>query len=164
MLLAVSIPLLGFASVSTLTAQFFPGTDRDQMYLRVEMPRSAGIEATLELVRQLDEELRAEPLIRRVDWSVGESPPAFYYNLRSNKRNAPGWAEGMVLTRDENQTNALIRRLQKKFDRKYPQAQILVLGIDQGPPVDAPLEVVLYGPTHTLRRENTDNACKSSQT
>ena len=151
-LLAASIPLLGFASVSTLTAQFFPGTDRDQMYLRVEMPRSAGIEATLELVRQLDEELRAEPLIRRVDWSVGESPPAFYYNLRSNKRNAPGWAEGMVLTRDENQTNALIRRLQKNFDRKYPQAQILVLGIDQGPPVDAPLEVVLYGPnTHTLR-------------
>lgn len=151
-LLAASIPLLGFASVSTLTAQFFPGTDRDQMYLRVKMPRSAGIEATLELVRQLDDDLRAEPLIRRIDWSVGESPPAFYYNLRSNKRNAPGWAEGMVLTRDENQTNALIRRLQKNFDRKYPQAQILVLGIDQGPPVDAPLEVVLYGPnTHTLR-------------
>ncbi len=151
-LLAASIPLLGFASVSTLTAQFFPGTDRDQMYLRVEMPRIAGIEATLELVRQLDEDLRAEPLIRRVDWSVGESPPAFYYNLRSNKRNTPGWAEGMVLTRDENQTNALIRRLQKNFDREYPQAQILVLGIDQGPPVDAPLEVVLYGPnTSTLR-------------
>ena len=58
----------------------------------------------------------------------------------------------MVLTRDENQTNALIRRLQKDFDRKYPLAQILVLGIYQGPPVDAPLEVILYGPnTHTLR-------------
>jgi len=138
--------------VSTLTAQFFPGTDRDQLYLRVEMPKSAGIESTLELVRKLDEDLRAEPLIRRVDWSVGESPPAFYYNLRSNKRNAPGWAEAMVLTRDENETNALIRQLQDDFDRKYPQAQILVLGIDQGPPVDAPLEVVLYGPnTHTLR-------------
>lgn len=151
-LLAASIPLLGFTSVSTLTAQFFPGTDRDQLYLRVEMPKSAGIESTLELVRKLDEDLRAEPLIRRVDWSVGESPPAFYYNLRSNKRNAPGWAEAMVLTRDENETNALIRQLQDDFDRKYPQAQILVLGIDQGPPVDAPLEVVLYGPnTHTLR-------------
>ena len=151
-LLAASIPLLGFASVSTLTAQFFPGTDRDQLYLRVEMPKSAGIESTLELVRKLDDDLKAEPLIRRVDWSVGESPPAFYYNLRSNKRNAPDWAEGMVLTRDEDQTNALIRRLQKDFDRKYPLAQILVLGIDQGPPVDAPLEVILYGPnTHTLR-------------
>lgn len=150
--LAASIPLLGFASVSTLTAQFFPGTDRDQIYLRVEMPKSAGIESTLELVRKIDNDLRAEPLIRRVDWSVGESPPAFYYNLRSNKRNAPDWAESMVLTRDENKTNALIRRLQRDFDRKYPQAQIIVLGIDQGPPVDAPLEVILYGPnTHTLR-------------
>lgn len=151
-LLAAAIPLLGFVSVSTLTAQFFPGTDRDQLYLRVEMPKSAGIESTLELVRKLDEDLRAQPLVRRVDWSVGESPPAFYYNLRSSKRNAPGWAEAMVLTRDENKTNALIRNLQADFDRKYPQAQILVLGIDQGPPVDAPLELLLYGPnTHTLR-------------
>ena len=56
------------------------------------MPKSAGIESTLELVRKLDEDLGAEPLIRRVDWSGGESPPAFYYILRSNKRNAPGWA------------------------------------------------------------------------
>ncbi len=151
-LLASALPLLGFASLSTLTGQFFPGTDRDQMYLRVEMPKSAGIESTLELVRKLDADLRAEPLVRRSDWSVGESPPAFYYNLRSNKRDAPDWAEGMVLTRDENQTNALIRRLQRDFDKNYPEAQIIVSGIDQGPPVDAPLEIIIYGPnTHTLR-------------
>ena len=151
-LLALSLPLLGFASVSTLTAQFFPGTDRDQMYLRIEMPSSAGIEATRDLVRKVDADLRAEPLIRRVDWSIGESPPAFYYNLRLNKRDAPGWAESMVLTHDENQTNALIRRLQTELDRKYPEAQIVVLGIDQGPPVRAPLEVIVYGPsTDTLR-------------
>ena len=52
-----------------------------------------------------------------------------------------------MLTRDENQTDDLIRRLQKEVDREYPQAQILFAGIDQGPPVDAPLEVRLYGPS-----------------
>ena len=152
-LLAGSIPLLGFISSSTLTQQFFPGTDRDQLYLRVEMPQSVGIESTLAVSRAIDQKLRAESLIRRVDWTVGESPPAFYYNLRSNRQNIPGWAEAMVLTTDENKTDALIRRLQRELDRDFPQAQILVLGIDQGPPVYAPVEVVIYGPdTDTLKQ------------
>ncbi|MDB2316592.1 efflux RND transporter permease subunit [Luminiphilus sp.] len=151
-LIAGSIPVLGFVSAATLTNQFFPGTDRDQVYIRLDMPSTSGIEETLALVNNIDNDLQAEPLIRRVDWSVGESPPAFYYNLRSNRRNAPGWAEAMILTTDENQTNGLIRRLQTQFDRNYPEAQVIVLGIDQGPPVAAPLEVIVYGPnSHTLR-------------
>ena len=117
------------------------------------MPQSVGIESTMAVSRAIDQKLRAEPLIRRVDWTVGESPPAFYYNLRSNRQNIPGWAEAMVLTTDENKTDALIRRLQRELDRDFPQAQILVLGIDQGPPVDAPVEVVIYGPdTDTLKQ------------
>ncbi|GIS02417.1 MAG: hypothetical protein CM15mP103_09680 [Gammaproteobacteria bacterium] len=48
---------------------------------------------------------------------------------------------------DENQTDDLIRRLQKKVDREYPQGDSGGKGIDQGPPVEAPLEVRLYGPS-----------------
>jgi len=36
------------------------------------------------------------------------------------------------------------------MDRAFPQAQIIVRGIDQGPPVDAPLEIRLIGPSTTL--------------
>ncbi|MDG2163400.1 MAG: efflux RND transporter permease subunit, partial [Gammaproteobacteria bacterium] len=96
-LIAGSIPVLGFVSSATLTNQFFPGTDRDQVYIRLDMPSTSGIEETFALVNKIDKDLQAKPLIRRVDWSVGESPPAFYYNLRSNRRNAPGWAEAMIL-------------------------------------------------------------------
>ena len=63
------------------------------------------------------------------------------------QKGVPSWSRALVLTTDENQTDALIRRLQKEIDREYPQAQILVRGINQGPPVDAPLEVRLYGPS-----------------
>ena len=144
----------------------FPGTDRDQMYLRVEMPRSAGIEATLELVRQLDEDLRAEPLIRRVDWSSAKvRPPSTTTCAPTNEMHPAGRKDGAH--RDENQTNALIRRLQKNFDRKYPQAQILVLGIDQGRLSMRRLRSFFTVPIHTpcgYWANNLDNACKSSQT
>lgn len=144
--LALALPITGYLTVPTLTNQFFPGTDRDQFYLQITMPNSASIEDSLALAQKIDEDLRSEPLIRRVDWTVGESAPAFYYNLRSNKQGIPGFMEALVLTTDENLTDPLIRRLQKKLDQRYPQAQIIVRGIDQGPPVEAPLEVLVIGP------------------
>ncbi|MBN7798356.1 efflux RND transporter permease subunit [Parahaliea mediterranea] len=144
--LALALPLCGFLAFPTLTAQFFPGTDRDQMYLQVKLPDGRSIYDTERLVQDLDAKLRAEPLVRRVDWTLGESPPAFYYNMYRTKEGIPSWAEALVLTRDEDRTDDLIRRLQREVDREFPQARVIVRGIDQGPPVMAPLEVEIYGP------------------
>ena len=144
--LALYLPLTGFLSAGSLTNQFFPGTDRDQLYLQVTLPESASIEDTLALARQVDDDLARESLIRRVDWTVGESAPAFYYNLRSSKKARPAWAEALILTNDENATDELIIRLQRELDLHYPYAQIIVRGIDQGPPVEAPIELTVTGP------------------
>lgn len=151
--LALALPVAGFLSFPTLTAQFFPGTDRDQMVLKVTLAPGRSIVDTQRLVAELDAQLRQEPLIRRIDWTIGESPPQFYYNLVRNKEGIPGYAQAMVLTHDENRTDDLIRRLQKQLDAQYPEARILVLGIEQGPPVSAPLEIEVFGDNlETLRR------------
>jgi multidrug efflux pump subunit AcrB len=62
----------------------------------------------------------------------------------------PSWSRALVLTTDENQTDALTRRLQKKSIASSRRRRLLVRGIDQGPPVEAPLEVRLYRPQHRL--------------
>lgn len=144
--LALVLPITGFLSAPTLTNQFFPATDRDQFYIQITLPQGSDILETLSVVEALDDALHKEDLVRRVDWTVGESAPPFYYNLRSNKEGVPNWAEGLILTTDENKTDALIRRLQLEFDEAHPNAQIIVRGIDQGPPVEAPLEVEIKGP------------------
>lgn len=144
--LALSLPVTGFLAFPTLTAQFFPGTDRDQFYLQVKLADGRSIYDTAETVQRIDAQLRADPLIRRVDWSIGESAPAFYYNMYRFREGIPSWAEGLVLTRDENLTDQLIRRLQAELDEEFPNAQIIVRGIDQGPPVMAPLEIEVTGP------------------
>ncbi|WP_269473320.1 efflux RND transporter permease subunit [Kineobactrum salinum] len=151
--LALVLPLTGFLAYPTLTAQFFPGTDRDQLYLQVKLPDGRSIDDTTELVRRLDRQLRADPLIRRVDWSIGENAPAFYYNMLRTREGIPSWAEGLVLTTDPKQTDALIRRLQREVDAAFPEARIIVRGIEQGPPVMAPLEVELYGDNLEVLRQ-----------
>jgi multidrug efflux pump subunit AcrB len=146
MALALSLPLTGFFSAGALTNQFFPGTSRDQFYLQVTLPDSASIEDSLGLALAINNDLSAEPLVRRIEWSVGESAPAFYYNMRSNKKSTPNWLEALVLTHNDKKTDALIRRMQRELDRRYPAAQVIVRGIDQGPPVEAPIEVRVLGP------------------
>ncbi|MEE4660276.1 MAG: efflux RND transporter permease subunit [Halieaceae bacterium] len=150
--LALVLPLTGFASFSTLTAQFFPGTDRDQLYLQVKLPDGRSIEDTWRVAQAMDAALRDDELVRRVDWTVGESAPDFYYNMTASREGIASWAEALVLTHDAKATDDLIRALQADFDRRFPQARTVVRGIDQGPPVDAPLEIELYGPNlDTLR-------------
>ncbi|MEM8562373.1 MAG: efflux RND transporter permease subunit [Pseudomonadota bacterium] len=144
--LALVLPVAGFLAFPTLTAQFFPGTDRDQLYIQVKLPDGRSLQDTLAVARQMDTRLRGYDLVRRVDWMVGTSAPGFYYNMMRNKEGVASWAEAQVLTTDENQTDALIRTLQKEFDEVFPQARTVVRGIDQGPPVLAPLEIDLYGP------------------
>lgn len=154
--LAIALPLTGFLAFPTLTAQFFPGTDRDQFYIQVKLADGRSIYDTAETVRSLDKKLRNDPLVRRVDWSIGESAPAFYYNMYRFKEGIPTWAEALVLTHDENRTDDLIRRLQQELDREYPQARVIVRGIDQGPPVMAPIEIEVKGPNLEVLQELGD--------
>ncbi|HEY7776003.1 MAG TPA: efflux RND transporter permease subunit, partial [Kineobactrum sp.] len=151
--LALVLPVTGFLSFPTLTAQFFPGTDRDQMYLQVKLPDGRSMQDTATLVEQLDARLREDPLIRRVDWTMGESAPAFYYNMFRSRERMPSWAEALVLTHNARETDDLIRRLQREVDAAYPQARIIVRGIDQGPPVSAPLEIEIYGDNLDVLRD-----------
>jgi multidrug efflux pump subunit AcrB len=151
--LALSLPITGFLVFPTLTAQFFPGTDRDQLYIQVKEADGRSIFNTAETVKRIDDKLRGHPLIRRVDWSIGESAPPFYYNMFRFKEGIPSWAEALVLTRDENLTDDLIRKLQTELDLEFPSAQIIVRGIDQGPPVSAPLEIEVTGPNLSVLQE-----------
>jgi multidrug efflux pump subunit AcrB len=154
--LALSLPIAGFLAFPTLTAQFFPGTDRDQLYIQVKAADGRSIYDTEATARGIDDKLRSHPLIRRVDWTIGESAPAFYYNMYRFKEGIPSWAEALVLTHDENLTDDLIRQLQLELDREFPDAQIIVRGIDQGPPVIAPLEIEITGPNLAVLRDLGD--------
>lgn len=152
-LLALALPVAGFLSFPTLTAQFFPGTDRDQFVIKVSLPPGRSINDTYRLVQELDIRLREERIIRRIDWTVGESAPQFYYNLIRNREGIPGYAQANILTTNAFETDDLIRKLQRDLDAQYPSARILVIGLDQGPPVAAPLEIEIYGENlEVLRR------------
>ncbi|MEL7281555.1 MAG: efflux RND transporter permease subunit [Pseudomonadota bacterium] len=152
MALALVLPVLGFASMPTLVAQFFPGVERDQFHIEVEMPAGTAIAATHALTRDIDAQLRDEAEIAQVDWVIGRSAPAFYYNVIGNRDQEPGFAHALITTASPEATDRLVPELQNSLSAAYPEARILVRGLVQGPPVNAPVEIRLVGPdTATLR-------------
>ncbi len=145
-LFALILPVAGFLSFPTLTAQFFPGVDRDQFYIDVELPPGAAIRETERAVLEIDSLLAAETEIRSVTWVIGETAPSFYYNMQMNRDGAPGFARALVTTRSPEATAGLIAPLQSRFDAASPDARVLVRDLVQGPPVGAPVELRFVGP------------------
>lgn len=139
------LPLLGFAGASTLPRQFFPPADRDQINLEVRLAPSASIGATRDVVDRVDRLLRDEPGVVRTTWTVGKSAPPFYYNLRQNKDGRASFAQALVQAESVAAVQRLIPRIQHVLDREVPEAQVLVKELLQGPPVDAPVELRIYG-------------------
>ncbi|MEL7133029.1 MAG: efflux RND transporter permease subunit [Pseudomonadota bacterium] len=154
--LALVLPVSGFLSMPTLTAQFFPGVDRDQFYIEVDLAPGAGIADTQSVLARINERLAADDRIEQVMWVVGRSAPAFYYNIVGARENAPGHAQALLTTQSPDATEAVLRDLQATLSVTAPEAEIFVRGLVQGPPVNAPVEIRLVGDDFETLRETGD--------
>ncbi len=146
LLIGIIFTIAGMFAATSLKEQFFPPADRDQLHIELELSPTASIEGTLESATSMTEFLLAQPEIRRVDWFVGESAPAFYYNLIPRRSNVSQYAQALVQLKSSDQMKVLIHRLQDRLDSKFADARVLVRQLEQGPPFDAPVEVRLFGP------------------
>ncbi|MEM9224679.1 MAG: efflux RND transporter permease subunit, partial [Pseudomonadota bacterium] len=144
--LAMVLPILGFMSMPLLTAQFFPGVDRDQFHIEVDLRPGASMAQTRNVVDRLDEVLQDAAETRQVTWVLGRSAPAFYYNITGGREDSARYAQALVTTTSPEATETLVKRLQANVGTIAPEAQVLVRGLVQGPPVDAPVELRFVGP------------------
>jgi multidrug efflux pump subunit AcrB len=139
------LPLWGFIAFPTLQQQFFPPTDREQFHLTFELPISVSLPETQSQVLQARALILEHPEIKDVQWFIGKSAPPFYYNVLQDREQSPNYAQGIVQLEKSIRSGALIRTLQQELDEAFPQAQIIVRQLEQGPPFDAPIELRLYG-------------------
>ncbi|MCU8000048.1 efflux RND transporter permease subunit [Shewanella sp. SM95] len=145
-------PVLGFYASGKMTEQFFPPSDRDMFQIEVYLAPHVSLDNTLNQVQLMDKKLHTVNGITQVDWVVGGNTPSFYYNLTQRQQGATNYAQAMVKVTDFERANELIPELQQQFDSAFPEAQVLVRKLEQGPPFNAPVELMIFGPNlDTLR-------------
>ncbi|WNC69771.1 efflux RND transporter permease subunit [Thalassotalea nanhaiensis] len=140
------LPIMGFVMAKHLDEQFFPASDRDMFQIELFLPSQASIEATKRITEQVSTELEKHHEIEKLHWFIGKSAPSFYYNLISSKDGMQNYAQAMITATDFKAANRLIPELQVILDEAFPQAQVLVRKLEQGPPFNAPIEIRIFGP------------------
>lgn len=140
------LPLLGFVLGSRLPEQFFPPSDRDMINLEVFLPAATSIDQTKRLTEKISAEILPEPGVKSLHWFIGRSAPMFYYNLKQGQDNSQYYAQAMLTAEHFSDANRLVSLLQSKLDDRFPEAQIIIRRLEQGPPFDAPVEVRISGP------------------
>ncbi|HEV7449537.1 MAG TPA: efflux RND transporter permease subunit, partial [Candidatus Paceibacterota bacterium] len=134
---AFSLPILGL-----VTAEFFPGSDEDFIYLNLQKPQGTVLEQTDLTVRQVEEVLYADHDIASFQTIVGASSalsggdPAHGSNQANITINLP--------EKRSKTSSAIAADLQSKLSG-IMGADIQVLQAANGPPSGAPISIQFEG-------------------
>ena len=131
------IPVIGFS--------LFPKSEKPQFQINVEMPITANLDETDRVVRYVEEVLKERGDIKYYTSNIGKGNPTVYYNVRQRKQQtnfAQLFVQPEVSSFEEKEE--IISELREDF-RFYPNAKIQVIDYEQGPPLEAPVVIRVFG-------------------
>jgi multidrug efflux pump subunit AcrB len=134
-----SVALLPFVK-----QQFFPSTDRNQLVVDVEIAQGSHISETSRVLGRLEREISTWPETRSVASFSGRTAPRFYYNVLTTE-NAPYRGQLLVTTTDSAVVPILADRIRTFARAETPEASVVAKKLEQGPPVNAPIEIRIAG-------------------
>ncbi len=138
---ALLLLLLGF--MPFMKMKFFPSADRNQLIVDIEFPAGTHFSYTEERSLAFEKELKKFPEIEKTVVFAGRGTPRFYYNLKS-RSNSPHISQILVITKNFKTASGIRSEIQLAASNFLPNAEVIVRKLEQGPPVDAPVEVRLY--------------------
>lgn len=153
---ACVLPFIGFALAPTLTQQFFPPVDRNQFQVQLALPAHSSLAETQAVVAEADAILRADPRVTDSFWTIGEGAPRVFYNVVSLNERVSSFASAWVNTTSADDTLDMLPGLQAALSQALPQAEILAIPFEQGPPSNAPIEVRIVGNDLNTLRERAE--------
>jgi multidrug efflux pump subunit AcrB len=136
----------GIVLMTQLPQQFFPPTERDQFQLSLALSSESSLEDARLITEQATGLIMQNEGVESVRWVVGEPAPRVYYNSFNNTRGVEGVAGGWVQLDSNERTHEIVADVQAQLRAEFPEARFLALPFEQGPPAEAPIELVLRGP------------------
>lgn len=131
-------PVIGFS--------LFPASEKPQFLIEITTPLQSNLNYTDSITRQIERELSGQKKVEYFASNVGKGNPRIYYNIiPENERT--DFTQIFVQLEDHTSAEeklSLIEELRNKWT-PYPGAKVEVKNFEQGPPINAPVEVRLFG-------------------
>ncbi len=142
--LAMIALVLALAAGGLLQRDFFPSTDRNQLIVDLHFAEGTRVESTDLAAGAVASQLAELPRVLEVHHFSGSSGPRFYYNLIETPRS-PHLARVVVVTESDRDLPDILDWVRTHLPEQLPEAQIVARRLGQGPPIDAPVEIRLFG-------------------
>lgn len=158
--IAYGLLVVSFGLTMFFGAQFFPPAERNQLLIDIELPESASLLQTRGVCQQVAEVLKRHEAITSAAVFTGGTAPRFFITV-SPKENAPYLAQVLVVTRHDEDVPPLVVQLRKELDQEIVGGRCVVKQLEQGPPVETPIQLRLIGEDLDILRAKADELAKA---
>jgi multidrug efflux pump len=138
-----ALSIVGFGRVQQ---QFFPLSERPELFFQLRMPAGTAFGATLESVKRAEALLAGDADIATYTAYVGRGSPRFWLGLNPQLPDE-SFAEIVVVSKDVEARERIKARLEKAVaDGALSEARVRVDRFNFGPPVGFPVQFRVIGP------------------
>ncbi|HEV2558556.1 MAG TPA: efflux RND transporter permease subunit [Microvirga sp.] len=149
----VAIFAASIVAFGRVQQQFFPLSERPELFLQMRLPAGTAIGVTAETARQAEKLLGEDPDIVTHTTYIGQGSPRFWLGLNPQLPNE-AFAEIVIVSRDVAARERIKARLDDAVaEGALAQARVRVDRFNFGPPVGFPVQFRVVGPDPMQVRE-----------
>jgi multidrug efflux pump len=151
-LATVGIFALSIAAFGHVQQQFFPLSERPELFLQLRLPEGTAFRVTEKSVKTAEALLRDDPDIATYTAYVGQGSPRFWLGLNPQLPDE-AFAEIVIVAKDVKARERIKARLETAVENgALTEARVRVDRFNFGPPVGFPVQFRVIGPdTGTVR-------------
>ncbi len=132
--------------------EFFPSSDRAELFVNLTLPQNASIRETERTVDRVEQLLKVDPDIEYWSFYVGQGAVRFYLPLDAQLAN-DFFAQAVVVTKGYEQRPAVQARLEQALASGFDDVLARVSPLELGPPVGWPIKFRVSGSDPIRTRE-----------
>lgn len=132
------IPKVGFS--------VFPPSEKPMFLINIETPKGTNLAETDRVTRNVEHYIAKIPKLKNYATNVGKGNPRIYYNVLQ-RNESPNFAQIFVQLEKEVGPEEKVKTIDILRGQLagYPNALIEVKDFEQGPPIEAPIAIRLFG-------------------
>ena len=137
---------IGLSGFSRVQQQFFPLSERPELFLEMRLAEGSGIEATAKVAREAEQLLADEKDATSYTTYIGKSSPRFWLGLLPVQPNE-SFGEIVIVARDVEARERIKARIELAVEKgALSAARVRVDRFNFGPPVGFPVQFRVTGP------------------
>ena len=149
----IGIFALSIAGFGNVQQQFFPLSERPELFLQLRLPEGTAFGVTEKAVVQAERLLADDKDIATYTAYVGRGSPRFWLGLNPQLPNE-AFAEIVIVAKDVEARERIKSNLEKAVvEGRLPEARVRVDRFNFGPPVGFPVQFRVIGPETAVVRD-----------